>query len=110
MTLRRQGACAERETRTQEARRARSSVSPRRRGALGECEARTQGAPVAGGSGRDGGRRIRAVQRVRAAEVSCWSEFQQAALRARPRTPYRAGQCVLVAKDSLFSSLLSLPR
>jgi len=29
-----------------------------------------------------------------------------AALRARPRTPYRAGQCVLVAKASLFSSLL----
>jgi hypothetical protein len=29
-----------------------------------------------------------------------------AALRARPRTPYRAGQCVLVAKASLFNSLL----
>ena len=29
-----------------------------------------------------------------------------AALRARPRTPYRAGQCVLVAKASPFSSLL----
>jgi hypothetical protein len=40
-----------------------------------------------------------------AAEVSCWSEFQQAALRARPRTPYRAGQCVLVAKASIFNSL-----
>ncbi len=30
-----------------------------------------------------------------------------AALRARPRTPYRAGQCVLVAKASFFSSLLA---
>ncbi len=29
-----------------------------------------------------------------------------AALRARPRTSYRAGQCVLVAEASLFSSLL----
>ncbi len=29
-----------------------------------------------------------------------------AALRARPRTPYRAGQCVLVAKASIFNSLL----
>jgi hypothetical protein len=28
-----------------------------------------------------------------------------AALRARPRTPYRADQCVLVAKASFFSSL-----
>ena len=33
-----------------------------------------------------------------------------AALRARPRTPYRAAQCVLGAKASLFSSLLRLPR
>ena len=32
-----------------------------------------------------------------------------AALRARPRTLYRAGQCVLVAKASLFSSLLANP-
>jgi len=31
-----------------------------------------------------------------------------AALRARPRTPYRAVQCVLGAKASLFSSLLDL--
>jgi hypothetical protein len=106
MTLYRQGAMGKRETRTQEAPRARSRVTPRRRGALGECGARTQGAPVAGGHGRDGGRRIRAVQRNRAAEVSCWSEFQQAALRARPRTPYRAVQCVLVAKASIFNSLL----
>ena len=106
MTLRRQRALGEGETRTQEARRTRSSVTPRRRGALGECEARTQGALVAGGHGRDGGRRIRAVQRVRAAEVSCWSEFQQAALRARPRTPYRAVQCALGAKASIFNSLL----
>jgi hypothetical protein len=30
-----------------------------------------------------------------------------AALRARPRTPYRAGQCVLGAKASIFSSLLT---
>jgi hypothetical protein len=29
-----------------------------------------------------------------------------AALRARPRTPYRAGQRVLVAKASIFNSLL----
>jgi hypothetical protein len=29
-----------------------------------------------------------------------------AALRARPRTPYRAVQCVLVAKASIFNSLL----
>ena len=29
-----------------------------------------------------------------------------AALRGRPRTPYRAAQCVLGAKASLFSSLL----
>ena len=29
-----------------------------------------------------------------------------AALRARPRTPYRAGQCVLVAKASILNSLL----
>jgi len=29
-----------------------------------------------------------------------------AALRARPRTPYRAGQCVLEAKASIFNSLL----
>ena len=28
-----------------------------------------------------------------------------AALRARPRTPYRAGQCVLVAKASILNSL-----
>jgi len=27
-------------------------------------------------------------------------------LRARPRTPHRAGQCVLVAKASIFNSLL----
>ena len=32
-----------------------------------------------------------------------------AALRARPRTQYRAGQCVLGAKASLFSSLLARP-
>jgi len=75
-------------------------------GAMGKRETRTQDAPAAGGSGRDGARRIRAVQRVRAAEVSCWSEFQQAALRARPRTPYRAGRCVLVAKASILNSLL----
>jgi len=31
-----------------------------------------------------------------------------AALRARPRTPYRAVQCVLVAKASIFNSLLGL--
>ena len=47
----------------------------RRQGAMGECETRTQGALVAGGHGRDGGRRIRAVRRIRAAEVSCWSKF-----------------------------------
>jgi hypothetical protein len=29
-----------------------------------------------------------------------------AALRARPRTPYRAGQCALGAKASIFNSLL----
>ncbi len=29
-----------------------------------------------------------------------------AALRVRPRTTYRPGQCVLVAKASVFSSLL----
>ena len=29
-----------------------------------------------------------------------------AALRARPRTPYRAVQCLLVAKASIFNSLL----
>jgi hypothetical protein len=32
-----------------------------------------------------------------------------AALRARPRTPYRAGQCVLVAKASVLNSLLEQP-
>ena len=32
-----------------------------------------------------------------------------AALRVRPRTPYRPGQCVLVAKASLFSGLLARP-
>jgi len=31
-----------------------------------------------------------------------------AALRARPRTPYRAGQCVLVAKASILNSLPNL--
>jgi hypothetical protein len=30
-----------------------------------------------------------------------------AALRARPRTPYRAGHCVMGAKASIFNSLLS---
>jgi hypothetical protein len=29
-----------------------------------------------------------------------------AALRARPRTPYRAARCVLVAEASIFNSLL----
>gem|GEM_PF-2304745 len=29
-----------------------------------------------------------------------------AALRARPRTPYRAVQCVLAAKASIFNSLI----
>jgi hypothetical protein len=48
----------------------------RRQGAMGERETRTQGALVA-------------------------------ALRARPRTPYRAVQCVMVAKASIFNSLLS---
>jgi hypothetical protein len=33
-----------------------------------------------------------------------------AALRARPRTPYPAAQCVLVAKASIFSSLLAVRR
>ena len=31
---------------------------------------------------------------------------QEALVAARPRTPYRAGQCVLVAKASVFNSLL----
>src|SRR5665811_439617 len=48
----------------------------RRQGAMGERETRTQRALVA-------------------------------ALRARPRTPYRAVQCVLGAKASIFNSLLS---
>jgi len=47
----------------------------RRQGAMGERETRTQGALVA-------------------------------ALRARPRTLYRAVQCVLGAKASIFNSLL----
>ena len=47
----------------------------RRQGAMVECETRTQEALVA-------------------------------ALRARPRTPYCAGQCILVAKASFFNSLL----
>jgi hypothetical protein len=46
-----------------------------RQGAMGECETRTQEALVA-------------------------------ALRARPRTLYRAGQCVLGAKASILNSLL----
>ena len=33
-----------------------------------------------------------------------------AALRARPRTPYRAGQCVLVAEASVVNSLLDPQR
>ena len=49
----------------------------RRQGAMGERETRTRGALVA-------------------------------ALRARPRTPYRAAQCVLATKASIFNSLLAL--
>ena len=47
----------------------RFEMTPRRRGALGECEARTQGAFVAGGYGRNRGRRIvpaSAARRLRA--------------------------------------------
>ena len=48
-----------------------------RQGAMGERETRTRGAIVA-------------------------------ALRSRPRTPYRAVQCVLGAKASIFNSLLDM--
>jgi len=41
-----------------------------------------------------------------AARETRTQEALVAALRARPRTPYRAGQCVLVAKASIFNSLL----
>jgi hypothetical protein len=77
MTLRRRTALGMRKARTQGARRTRSSVTPRRGDALVECEARTQGAPVAGGYGRNGGRRIRAVQRVQAAEVSFFNSLPE---------------------------------
>ena len=52
----------------------------RRRGVLGECDARTQGALVAGGYGRNRGRRSAPPRAARRYRASFWFEFLRASL------------------------------
>jgi hypothetical protein len=55
--------------------RTRFEMTPPRRGVLGECEARTQGAFVAGGYGRNRGRRIAPSNAARRYRASFWNGF-----------------------------------